>query len=55
MAAAERLNGDGREADAALAALYKTHPAAQDRAHMMQVLRIPPKVEALIFGTPRGK
>jgi len=53
MAAAERLNGDGREADTELASLYKAHPEAKDRAHMMQVLRIPPKIEALIFGSAR--
>ncbi len=35
MAAALWLNGRGREADAALADLYKTHPEARDRAHMM--------------------
>lgn len=55
MAAALRLNGRGREADTELASLYRTHPEARDRARMMQVLRIPPKLELLIFGTPRGK
>jgi len=54
MAAALRLNGRAREADAELANLYKAHPEAKDRAHMMQILRVPPKLEALIFGTPRG-
>jgi adenylate cyclase len=53
-AGALRLNGRGREADTELASLYKTHPQARDRAHMMQVLRAPPELETLIFGTPRG-
>jgi TolB-like protein/Tfp pilus assembly protein PilF len=55
MAAALRLNGRGKEADIELANLYRIHPEARDRAHMMQVLRVPPKLEMLIFGTPRGK
>lgn len=54
-AGALRLNGRNREADTELAGLYKAHPEARDRARMMQVLRIPPKLELLIFGTPRGK
>jgi len=55
MAAALRLDGREREADEELASLYRTHPDARDRAHMMQILRVPPKLELLIFGTPRGK
>ncbi|MBO9671238.1 MAG: hypothetical protein J7485_12050 [Sphingobium sp.] len=54
MAGALRLDGRNREADAELASLYRTHPDARDRAHMMQILRVPPKLELLIFGTPRG-
>jgi tetratricopeptide (TPR) repeat protein len=54
-AGALRLNGRDREADTELASLYKTHPEARNRAHMMEVLRAPPKLEMLIFGTPRGK
>jgi TolB-like protein/Tfp pilus assembly protein PilF len=55
MAGALRLNGQGREADAELASLYRSHPDARDRARTMQVLRMPPKIEALIYGAPRGK
>jgi TolB-like protein/Tfp pilus assembly protein PilF len=54
-AGALRLNGRDREADTELASLYKTHPEARNRAHMMEVLRAPPKLEMLIFGTARGK
>jgi TolB-like protein len=54
-AAALRLNERGHEADAELAKLYEIHPEAKDRVHMMEILRVPPKLEALIFGTPRGK
>ncbi len=42
MAGALRLDGRGREADAELASLYRTHPEARDRAHMMDVLNMPP-------------
>jgi TolB-like protein/Tfp pilus assembly protein PilF len=54
-AAALRLNGRANEADTELFGLYQAHPEARDRAHMMSVLRIPPKVEMLIYGKPRGK
>lgn len=53
-AAALRLNGRGDEADEELAKLYETHPAAKNRAHMMEILRVPPRLEALIFGAPRS-
>ncbi|HZV56028.1 MAG TPA: hypothetical protein VFF89_00005 [Sphingobium sp.] len=54
-AAALRLNGRAREADAELADLTRTHPEARDRAHMMQMLRIPRRLENLIFGSARGE
>ncbi len=54
-AAALRLNGRDRDADAELADLIRTHFEARDRAHMMQVLRIPPQLEAMIFGTARAQ
>lgn len=55
MAAALRLNGRIREADAEIASLYRAHPEARERVRMMQVLRVPPKLELLIYGTPRGR
>ncbi|MBO9581805.1 MAG: hypothetical protein J7498_13020 [Sphingobium sp.] len=54
MAGALRLNGRDREADTELASLYRTHPEARNRAHMMQILRVPPRLELLIFSAPRG-
>ncbi len=54
-AAALRLNGRGKEADAELAKVYRTHPESKDRAHMMEILRVPPRLETLIFGTPRDR
>ncbi len=54
MAGALRLNGRGEEADGELASLYEAHPQARDRARMMQILRVPPKLELLIFGAPRS-
>jgi adenylate cyclase len=54
-AAALRLNGRGEEADTELASLYKSHPDARNRTQMMRILRVPPKLEMLIFGTPRAK
>lgn len=55
MAAALRLNGRAAEADTELSNLYIAHPEARNRAHMMQVLRLPLKLEMLIYGTPRPK
>lgn len=54
-AAALRLNGQSEAADAELARLARLHPEAlRERDRMMRVLRIPPEIAPLIWGTAAG-